>query len=127
MKSEARAEALGILYAADSRSLDAPDTTDCSRRVRDLAEGVWEHRERIDEAIEDASDSWRLERMAAVDRNILRLGTYELMYTDLSIAIVISEAVELAKGYSTSGSGAFINGVLSGVSAAHRADDSENP
>jgi N utilization substance protein B len=123
VKAEARAEALGILYGADSTSLEAPDVTGTSGRVRDLANGVWEHREAIDIAIESASTSWRLERMAVVDRNILRLGAYELMYSDLAVAIIISEAVELAKRYSTSGSGAFINGVLSGVAATQRTDD----
>jgi transcription antitermination factor NusB len=123
VKIEPRAEALGILYAADSRSLDAPDTSGATERVTDLANGVWDNREAIDAAIEDASTSWRMDRMAVVDRNILRLGTFELMFSDLSVAIVISEAVELAKGYSTSGSGGFINGVLSGVASAHRADD----
>jgi N utilization substance protein B len=123
VKAEARAEALGILYGADSTSLEAPDVIGTSGRVRDLANGVWEHREAIDEAIESASTSWRLERMAVVDRNILRLGSYELMYSDLAVAIIISEAVELAKRYSTSGSGAFINGVLSGVAANQRTDD----
>lgn len=123
MKGEARAEALGILYGADSTSLDSPDTTESSQRVADLVTGVWENREAIDAAIEDASTSWRLDRMAVVDRNILRLATYELMNSDLSVAIIISEAVELAKRYSTSGSGAFINGVLSAIATLHRAGD----
>ena len=118
MKTEARSEALGILYAADSRSLDDPEVDGFSNRVTTLANGVWEHRDTIDLAIEEASTSWRMDRMAVVDRNILRIGAYELMFTDLSVAIIISEAVELAKAYSTSGSGAFINGVLSGVAAS---------
>ncbi len=123
MKTEARSEVLGILYAADSRSLDDPEVDGFSNRATTLANGVWEHREAIDLAIEEASTSWRMDRMAVVDRNILRIGAYELMFTDLSVAIIISEAVELAKGYSTSGSGAFINGVLSGVAAGSRTDE----
>jgi N utilization substance protein B len=123
VKLEARAEALGILYAADSRSLEEPDTTGFSGRVKELADGVWANREAIDAAIEGASTSWRMDRMAVVDRNILRLATYELLFSDLAIAIIISEAVELAKNYSTSGSGAFINGVLSGVADARGTDD----
>lgn len=126
MKTEPRADALGILYGADSRALDEPDTSGFSARATGLAEGVWRNREAIDAAIEDASESWRIDRMAVVDRNILRLGAYELMYTDLSVAIVISEAVELAKTYSTTGSGAFINGVLSAISKEHRSQDGGN-
>ncbi len=125
MKTEARSEALGILYAADSRSLEEPDADGFSNRVTTLANGVWENREEIDLAIEDASTSWRMDRMAVVDRNILRIGSYELMFTDLSVAIIISEAVELAKAYSTAGSGAFINGVLSGVAASSRTSEDD--
>ena len=125
MKTEARSEALGILYAADSRSLDEPDVAGSSNRVTTLTNGVWGNREKIDLAIEEASTSWRMDRMAVVDRNILRIASYELIFTDLSAAIIISEAVELAKEYSTSGSGAFINGVLSGVAASCRTSDDD--
>ena len=125
MKTEPRSEALGILYAADARSLDDPDIAGFSTRVQDLVTGVWGNREATDAAIEAASTSWRMDRMATVDRNILRIGAYELMFTDLSIGIIISEAVELAKTYSTSGSGAFINGVLSGVARASRTNDTD--
>ena len=127
MKGDARADALGILYGADSSSLDHPDVTGFSQRVADLANGVWENREAIDAAIEEASTSWRLDRMAVVDRNILRLSAYELIHSDLSVAIIISEAVELAKRYSTSGSGAFINGVLSAIASSCRTGDATTP
>jgi N utilization substance protein B len=125
VKTEARSEALGILYAADSRSLDEPEVDGFSNRVTTLSNGVWENRETIDLAIEEASTSWRMDRMAVVDRNILRIASYELMFTDLSVAIIISEAVEMAKVYSTSGSGAFINGVLSGVAATSRTSEDD--
>lgn len=125
MNTESRSDALGILYAADARSLEEPDTTGFSNRVKDLSNGVWGNREAIDAVIEEAATSWRMDRMGVVDRNILRLGTFELMFSDLSVAIIISEAVELAKEYSTSGSGAFINGVLSGVAGAQRTDDGQ--
>lgn len=114
-QTEARDQALGALYAADSRGLEDIDFTKVSKRAAALAEGTWENRERIDETIMSSSSKWRIERMAVVDRNILRLAVYELQHSDLSKAIVISEAVELAKKYSTSKSGAFINGVLSAV------------
>jgi len=96
-------------------SLEGIDTSGLSGRAAALASGTWDHREAIDTALGAASARWRIERMPAVDRNILRLATYELTYTDLSKAIVISEAVELAKQYSTSKSGAFVNGVLSAI------------
>ncbi len=114
---EAREDALGALYAADSRGLEDIDFTKISGRASRLAEGTWERREQIDLLIAAASTRWRIERMPVVDRNILRLGVYELVSTDLSIAIIISEAVELAKKFSTANSGAFINGVLSAVAA----------
>jgi N utilization substance protein B len=112
---EAREEALDALYAADARDLDEIDVTTISARAANLAEGTWTHRDAIDEAITLASTSWRIERMPAVDRNILRLGVFELQYSDLPKAIVISQAVELAKKFSTAKSGAFVNGVLSAV------------
>jgi N utilization substance protein B len=66
-----------------------------------------------DRHIRAASQNWRLERMTAVDRNILRLGTWELLYKpDVPRAVIIDEAVEMAKRYGNEGSGAFVNGVL---------------
>lgn len=114
-QAEAREQALGTLYAADTRGLEEIDITKISRRAAALAEGTWQRRDEIDLLIAAASTRWRIERMPVVDRNILRLGVYELVSSDLSMAIIISEAVELAKKYSTARSGAFINGVLSAV------------
>lgn len=114
-QTEVREQALGALYGADARGLEEIDFTKISKRAAALAEGTWGHREAIDAAITESSTKWRIERMPVVDRNILRLGVYELQYSDLSKAIVISEAVELAKKFSTAKSGAFINGVLSAV------------
>jgi N utilization substance protein B len=116
-QAEAREEALGALYAADSRGLENIDFTKISGRAARLAEGTWDRREEIDLLIGAASTRWRMERMPIVDRNILRLGVYELVSTDLSIAIIISEAIELAKKFSTAKSGAFVNGLLSAVAA----------
>jgi N utilization substance protein B len=121
-QGEAREQALGALYAADSRDLEDIDFTKISRRAARLAEGTWENKEQIDETITAASTKWRIERMPVVDRNILRLGVYELQNSDLSVAIVISEAVELAKKFSTAKSGSFINGVLSAVAQDERGD-----
>lgn len=109
----ARAQALGALYAADVLQRDVIDTVRVSKRAGELAEAVWERREAIDAAIDEASNDWRIERMSAVDRNILRLATYELLHTDIPKGIAMDEAIELAKQYSTGKSGAFVNGVLS--------------
>lgn len=110
-----RDEALGALYAADSRSMEEIDVTKVSRDAGVLADHVWSSREAIDAAISAVSKRWRIERMPLVDRNVLRLGTYELLYTDLPIGVPISECVELAKLYGAAGSGSFVNGVLSAV------------
>ena len=117
-QTEAREQALGALYAADSRGLEDIDFTKISKRAAVLAEGTWQRREDIDLLITAASTKWRIERMPVVDRNILRLGVYELISSDLSVGIIISEAVELAKKFSTAKSSAFINGVLSAVATA---------
>lgn len=82
--------------------------------AREVAIGVDKARDAIDERIRQASTNWRLERMSRVDRNVLRLATYELQ-SGVPRAIVIDEAVELAKRFGNEGSGAFVNGVLSKV------------
>ncbi len=82
-----------------------------------IARGTREHLEEIDEAIKASAEHWVLERMAAVDRNILRLGTYELLFgVDIPQAVAINEAIEIAKKFSTSESASFINGILDRIS-----------
>jgi N utilization substance protein B len=72
--------------------------------------------ERIDKLVKEASANWRIERMARVDRNVLRLGTWELIErTDVPRAVILDEAVELAKEFGTDESSAFVNGVLNRV------------
>ncbi len=79
--------------------------------------GTREHIGEIDEAIKASAEHWVLERMAAVDRNILRLGTYELLFgIDIPRAVAINEAIEIAKKFSTSESASFINGILDRIS-----------
>lgn len=114
-KQDAREQALGLLYAADL----APDSAQAepTGRAGRLAAGVQEHLKEIDAAIDAHSTGWRIARMPAVDRTILRIGVYELQYTDTPIGVVVSEAVELAKRYSTAKSGSFVNGVLASVAA----------
>ena len=79
--------------------------------------GVWDRREEIDSLIGEAAEHWRVERMALVDRNILRLGAYELSAgSDIPFAVAINEAVELGKRFGAEDSGAFINGILDRIS-----------
>jgi len=78
-----------------------------------LIAGVKEHQARIDALISEAADNWRLDRMAAIDRNILRLGAYEIMFCpEVPARVAINEALELAKRYSTAQSSRFVNGIL---------------
>ncbi len=77
----------------------------------------------LDETIKKASDNWRLERMSRVDRNIMRMGVYELLFEhDTPVKVVINEAVELAKHFGTDESASFVNGVLDRI-AKERKDD----
>ena len=84
--------------------------------LKDLAEGVTSHLEELDVFIVRYSEHWRLERMTIVDRNLLRLAIYELMYQpQIPVKVVINEAVEMAKRYGSEASGGFVNGILDQV------------
>jgi len=108
-----RDEALEALYEAEARGRP-PTDEGRDEGATALAREVWEEHQDLDAAIGGAATDWRVERMAAVDRAVLRLALWELRHRpDLSAAVVISEAVRLAKAYSTERSGAFVNGVLS--------------
>ena len=80
-----------------------------------LIHGVTEHREEIDALIKDLSQHWRFERLSKVDLNVLRLGAYELLATDVPASIVINEAIEIAKRFGTLESPTFVNGVLDAI------------
>jgi len=80
--------------------------------ARELVHGVVAHLEKVDPLIARHATHWRLERMAAVDRNVLRLAAYETLYTETPEAVLIDEAVNLAKRFGGEGSPAFVNGVL---------------
>ena len=89
-----------------------------------LVRGVEEHLEELGTTIDGVSDRWRVARMPPVDRAILRLGLYELRFEKgTPMAVVVSEAVRLAKMYSTERSGAFVNGILSKLAAIERPDE----
>lgn len=81
-----------------------------------LIDGVKEHQARIDAMISQVAENWRLDRMAAIDRNILRLGAYEMLFRpEVPAKVAINEALELAKRYSTAQSSRFVNGILDRV------------
>jgi N utilization substance protein B len=87
--------------------------------LKDLVAGVASHQEELDALIVRFSEHWRLERMNSVDRNLLRLAAYELIYhPDIPPKVIINEAVELAKRYGTESSGAFVNGLLDRIRVA---------
>ena len=111
-KTPARDQALSALYAADMAG-EEPRLDDLSARAKRYVEGTWGDRARLDAEISAAATGWRLERMPAVDRNIIRLALFELRSGNTPIGVVVSEAVNLAKKFSTERSGAFVNGVLS--------------
>jgi N utilization substance protein B len=125
-RSKARKRALDALYEADIRGESATDvlTATTQRRsdegqaamnayVTEVVEGVTAHREYIDELLGSYSMGWSLERMPAVDRAILRIGTYELLWRDdVPDAVAIAEAVALAQELSTEESSSFVNGLL---------------
>lgn len=103
--------------------------------ARLLWKNVVQHRPRIDKALTAKARNWSLRRMAAIDRNILRLATYEILLTDTPGRVVINEAVELAKRYGNHQSGQFVNGILDrilheescGESGAALRDASQSP
>lgn len=122
-RSKARKRALDVLYAADARGTDPLDVL--SERVdseeaaplgeyaETLIRGYAEHAGAIDHLLDEYASGWTLDRMPAVDRAILRIAVYELIYApDVPAAVAIDEAVELAKTLSTDNSPRFINGVL---------------
>jgi len=121
---DARIEALGALYSADATG-EEPVLVGLSSRSRKLASGAWEAREQLDVELATAATGWRVERMPAVDRALLRLALFELRHTDTPVAVVISEAVELAKEYSTQRSGSFVNGVLGNLVGSATNGESE--
>jgi len=124
-RSKARKRAVDVLYEADLRRSDPlavlrDRIADADPPVPDhavrLVEGAVEQGARIDELIERHASGWSLDRLPDVDRAILRMATYELLWVDdVPDAVVIDEAVELAKALSTDDSPAYVNGVLGGI------------
>jgi N utilization substance protein B len=98
------------LYSEESRTTPLRDEF-----LDGLVAGAVEHVEELDRRITQHAEHWRLERMPTVDRNILRLAVYEMAYSDTPAAVVIDEALELARRYSNEESVQFVNGVLDAV------------
>lgn len=123
MKGSPREEAFRFLYEAELRD-DTPPSKLRGRAAR-IADGVRNRMPALDEAISAASDNWRIGRMAPVDRTIIRIGLFELRFEpDTPLGVILNEAVELAKKYSTEQSGAFVNGVLAALARTERPDSS---
>lgn len=138
-RTTAREAALQMLFAADVASHKSQvilqdfwrefpgDAED--RKYADAAVlGVLNERKKIDEQLVKASANWRLERMNAVARNVLRLGTWELLESaDVPRAVIIDESVELAKRFGTKECGAFVNGVLDRIADNCGRQDTDRP
>lgn len=99
-------------------SLDEPTPKQAARFAEELVVGVMEHLAELDGAVQEQSESWRIERMAKVDRNVLRLAAYELLFTDTPARVIINEAIEIARTFGAEGSPAFVNGILDKLAKA---------
>ena len=117
-RSAAREHALSLLYEAETKNCPASEVLNA--QIVDpepdtilLVDGVAQHSKEIDDLIAERSSGWRLDRMATLDLIVLRIATFELLHrSDVPTAVVLNEAVELAKRFGTDDSGRFVNGVL---------------
>ncbi len=124
-RTKARKRALDVLFESEVRGLELDGTLEArlvaqEPPVKDytveLVRGVTEHRSRIDGLLSSYSEGWTLERMPAVDRNVLRIAVFEVLYVDdVPDAVALSEAVAMARDLSTDESPAFVNGVLGAI------------
>ncbi|NLF73574.1 MAG: transcription antitermination factor NusB [Candidatus Anammoximicrobium sp.] len=132
LRSQVRQVVLQLLYQDDLNPEVAPTAVaqflrkSLNRKVAamdfalSLLDGVREHREELDQVLSGKADNWSVERMAVVDRNILRLGAYEILYTKTPGRVVINEAIELAKQFGAQQSPAFVNGILDRLLREHQ-------
>ncbi len=127
-RTEARAAAMKLIYEWDMGGNGGEDTLigmlevdpkelECDYTLA-MIEGVQKHKEELDARIETYAEGWKLDRLMRVDLAILRLAAYELKLGQVPAGVVINEAVELSRAYSTDKAGAFINGVLGSMSRA---------
>ena len=131
MRRESREKVFQTLFMMDALGVGpdeaiplfalASDPPSDARYYEESVRGVWGRVEEIDALIGEAAEHWRVERMTLVDRNILRLGAYELsLGSEIPFAVAINEAVELGKRFGSEESGAFINGILDRISGIVR-------
>ncbi|MFK4790245.1 transcription antitermination factor NusB [Microbacterium sp. ZW T5_56] len=133
-RTKARKRALDILFSSDVRgdALDVTLAAEAQRAVgepareaswlyaREIVDGVLDHRDEIDEQIVTHARDWKIDRMPAIDRALLRMASWEILFNDdVPAAVAIDEAVELAKEYSTDDSGAFVHGVLARIARSN--------
>ncbi len=122
-RSKARKRALDLLYASEMRNrstddalAEQSDAGQVNEYTVELVRGVTEHRARLDEVISTYAQGWTLDRMPALDRNVLRMATFEVLYVDdVPDAVAVSEALILVRDLSTDESPAFVNGVLGNI------------
>lgn len=123
-RRKARKRALDLLFEADVRSVASVDllkeraVEDLSQAeyVRTLVEGVTQHRSKIDELIHTYAEGWDMDRMPVIDRNLLRIALFEILWSEqVDDKVAVSEAVEMAQELSTKDSAAYINGILGRV------------
>ena len=126
-RTQARELALQLMYQLDLRGDEILDEVNAALApgagdpemldfARELVHGCRDKRAEIDRQIEEVAKNWQLKRMAAIDRNILRLATYELLYReDIPPLVTINEAIDIAKKFSTKNSGPFVNGILDNI------------
>lgn len=125
-RSDARERALYLLYEAHSKAIAPADTIDLQviepdELTRTLVLGVGAHVDEIDGHIADKAEGWTIARMPVLDLNVMRLAVFELAHRpDVPTAVVLDEAVTLAKRFSTDDSGRFVNGVLAAVAESVR-------
>lgn len=123
-RRQARECALQMLYTFDNCAMDEKSILKCFDTILPVEiayreftvvifRGVCEHQEKIDSLIEKYADNWEIDRMATIDRNIMRLAAYEILYMkDTPVSVIIDEAVEIAKRFSNKDSSKFVNGIL---------------
>lgn len=118
--SDVRGDAVAVTLAAEAKRAASEPAREASwLYAREIVDGIVDHQSEIDESIVTHSRDWKLERMPTVDRALLRIGVWEILYNDeVPTAVAIDEAVELAKEFSTDGSSAFVHGVLARVARA---------
>ena len=125
-RSRAREVALQVLYQDDLNPRNNPAVGDqfidqrlrfgnLAQFARELVAGVRRHREEVDARLEAIAANWSLKRMAATDRSVLRLGAYEILFSDTPDRVAIDEALELAKRFGSAQSAQFVNGILDKV------------